>query len=203
MPAAKTKTRATSRADAYRRVPNINLFPAELRRRLVTSLGRTSIYILMVTAVVTIFLLMRQENLGSELTSGKLGLQAVQSQLALAAAERVEVEKVQQDVDRLEQGVKDYQALVGFTGWAVFLKEVQQQADVARVSLTSVKQIPGGAVLTGSSSNSTEAVAYLNAVKKGFNVLSDQTKLTSISLEAGAAKFYFTIEAKLEEKSPQ
>ncbi|MBI2859106.1 MAG: hypothetical protein HYX90_08515 [Chloroflexi bacterium] len=186
---------------AYRRVPNINLLRTRRAQKQITSAGRYSLLLAVFCLLGLMFLAYRQGSAADETSLLRAQLLTLRSQVAAAGAQEAEVSKVQSEIARLESGARDYQKLASFNSWSSFVLDVQQRSSSAGVTLTSVKQKAGGAVVSGWSPSPTEALAFHGAMVAADGVA--QCGLSSLSKSPGEPRFSFTLDMTLKGRGQQ
>ncbi|GEM_PF-4921154 len=179
-------------ARPYRSVPNLNLFPEELKRKQLTAVGRNSLYLLAVSAVVLVVLFNRQQSLQTDNASLYAELETARSRISIQKELKAEADKLAVVKEKLERASIDYASLAGFAGWSSFLQQTKDKAAASGVVLTSVKQKAGGATLIGSSPSPSEAVNFYRALGSLQGVSS--ASIVSLSKAASESKFAYTVD---------
>jgi len=184
----------------YRRVPNLNLAPAIPRRKPISSQGRIALVFIVVGIAALAALLLRQNADQSRLTRLNAEYQSIQAQLSAATARKPEVDRLLADIAALQQGNKDYSALVNFSSWSRFLVDLQQQVSVTGVTLTSVRQKDDTASISGWTQDADPtktAFSFYRGLMQSPVV--SEASLTSLSKAAGDTRFNFVIDIHLKD----
>ncbi|MBI2957913.1 MAG: hypothetical protein HYY32_03630 [Chloroflexi bacterium] len=187
---------AANVAPAYQRVPNINLLRPRSAKKQLTSIGRYSLLLALLSGLGLVFMLYQQTAASGEKMLLSAQLSGMRSQIDSAKAQKGEAVRLQTEIERLELGTKDYQKLASFNGWSGFLAEVQQKSSSAGVALTAMKQKAGGIVVSGWSPSPKEALAFHESVAQAAGVA--QCALSSLSKSPGEARFSFTLDVSFK-----
>lgn len=193
---ARQVSPSPSAAPPFRRVPNMNLLRTKPAQKQITVLGRYSLLLAVFCLLGLVFLAYGQNSAAEETALLGAQLSALHSQVAAAGAQKAELSKVQSEIARLENGSTDYQKLASFNSWASFVLAVRQQSSSAGVTLASVKQKAGGAVVSGWSPSPKEALAFREAMGAADDVA--QCSLSSLSKSPGEPRFSFTLDITLK-----
>ncbi|MBI2854890.1 MAG: hypothetical protein HYX87_08240 [Chloroflexi bacterium] len=186
---------------AYRRVPNINLLANMSRRKALTQTGRYSLVLSLVGILALIFMLYRMNAAQADKAILSAQQATVRSQVDAAKAQKGEITALQTEIQRLQQGTKDFRALSPFASLSRLLSEVQRLASSTGVTLTSVKQKAGGAIIVGWSPSPAQALAFQKAISPLPGVA--QCSMSSLSKSANEARYSFTLDLILKERDQQ
>lgn len=186
------RTKAERPSNPYRRTPNLDLLPEELRPRTLTSVGRKSLYGMAIALVLLVFLISRQQSFAADRDSLKAQLESINSRIATERQQKVQVDALIAEKDLLTHGSQDLQQLAGFTSWASFLGAARESASAAGVTLITIHQKSGGAVISGFSPSPDEAMMFRHSLDVADNVA--LAAITSVSISAGQSRFNFTVD---------